>query len=190
MHQGPIRFGVVTFGAAGGARPLPEIRRFWQFLDRETAFDAAFTNDHFLPPFSDTGETDPGIDHLEGLVTVAAGLQATTRLRLGCLVTSVTYRHPGVLAKMAATLDVISGGCFEFAIGAGWHALEHRTYGIAFPSVREWQDRLEEAAHLLRLLFRAEAPVSYEGRYYRLEQAPLAPRPVQQPFPILIGGAG
>lgn len=188
--SGPIRFGLITFGAAGAAQPWPAIRRFWQFLDRETAFDSAFTNDHLLPPFSDTGETPADENNLEGFVTVAAGLEATERLRLGCLVLCNTFRHPGLVAKAAATLDVLSGGRFELGLGAGWHAREHRTYGIPFPSLRERQDRLEEGAALLRHLFRAAEPVSFAGRYYTLDQAPLAPKPVQQPFPLLIGGAG
>ncbi|HEX2172732.1 MAG TPA: LLM class flavin-dependent oxidoreductase, partial [Dehalococcoidia bacterium] len=154
MPARPIKFGV-TFGAAGAAQPWAAIRRFWQLLDRETVFDSAFTNDHFLPPFSDTGEVDPGIDNLEGIVTVAAGLEATERLRLGCLVMAVTYRHPGLVAKIAMTLDTLSGGRFELAIGAGWHALEHRAYGVPFPPMGERQDRLEESAALLRTILRA-----------------------------------
>jgi F420-dependent oxidoreductase-like protein len=128
----------------------------------------------------------------EGWMALAALAMATERVRVGCLVTGVTYRHPSVLAKMAATVDHMSGGRLEFAIGAAWHEPEHRVYGIPFPPVRERQDRLEEAAQLIRMLFRAEGgTVSFEGKYYRLQDAPFSPPCIQKPHPpIMIGGGG
>ncbi len=159
---------------------------FWRFLDRETAFDSVWTIDHFVPPAG-----DPAGACLEGWTALAAGAQATERMRVGCLVTGVTYRHPSVLAKMAATVDHISNGRLEFGIGAAWHEPEHRVYGMAFPSVKEREDRLEEAVQLTRLLFHAEGPVDFQGKYYQLSQAPFAPKCVQQPHPpIFIGGGG
>jgi F420-dependent oxidoreductase-like protein len=128
---------------------------------------------------------------MEGWTALAAGAAATERLRIGCLVTGNTYRHPSVLAKMAATVDQISNGRLEFGIGAAWHEPEHRVYGIPFPSVKERSDRLEEAVQLIRLLFDAEGPVTFHGRYYELENAPFAPKCVQRPHaPIFIGGGG
>lgn len=165
-----------------------QVLDFWQFLDRETKFDSVWTYDHYVPP-------GPGADPegacLEGWTALAGAAQATERLRVGCLVTGVTYRHPSVLAKMAATVDHISNGRLEFGIGAAWHEPEHVAYGIDFPSVKERQDRLEEAVHLTRLLFDATGPVDFDGRYYQLKQAPFSPKCVQQPHPpIYIGGGG
>jgi len=180
-----IRFGVQT-GLANV--PWDHLLDFWQFLDRETAFDNVWTFDHFVAPMP--GQ-DPGTDCLEGWTALAAAAQATERIRLGCLVTGNTYRHPAVLAKMAATVDHISRGRLEFGIGTGWHEAEHNAYGIPFPSIKERSDRLEEAVQLIRLLFQAEGPVDFQGKYYQLKQAPFAPRPVQRPNPpIFIGGGG
>ncbi len=180
-----IRFGVQT-----GLDNLAwdHVLEFWQFLDRETVFDNIWTFDHFVPPM-------PGQDQsgtcLEGWTALAAAAQATERLRLGCLVTGVTYRHPSVLAKMAVTVDHISNGRLEFGIGAAWHEGEHKAYGIPFPGVKERSDRLEEAVQLIRLLFQAEGPVDFQGKYYQLQQAPFSPPCVQKPHPpIFIGGGG
>ena len=180
-----VRFGIQT-GQDGVE--WSHLRDFWQFLDKETAFHSVWTIDHFVPPGPGQDQSGPC---MEGWTTLAAGAQATERLRVGCLVSGVTYRHPSVLAKMAATVDQISNGRLEFGIGAAWHEPEHRVYGIEFPSVKERQDRLEEAVELIQLLFRAEGPVDYQGKYYQLEQAPFSPRCVQQPHPpIFIGGGG
>ncbi len=180
-----IRFGIQT-GLAN--LPWDHVLEFWQFLDRETAFDNIWTFDHFVPPMP--GQ-DPNDTCLEGWTALAAAAQATARLRLGCLVTGNTYRHPAVLAKMAATIDHISHGRLEFGIGTGWHEGEHQAYGIPFPSVKERCDRLEEAVQLTRLLFQAEAPVDFKGKYYQLQQAPFSPPSVQRPHPpIFIGGGG
>lgn len=165
-----------------------EITDMWRFLDRETQFHNAWTFDHFVPP--GPGQ-DPNANCFEGWSALAALAAVTERIRLGCLVTGVTYREPTVLAKMAATVDHISGGRLEFGIGAAWHEPEHRMYGIPFPPVRERQDRLDEAMQVLRLLFNADGPVSFEGKFYRLENAVFVPRFVQQPHaPIMIGGGG
>ena len=180
-----VKFGIQT--------PLDGIEwgqllDFWRLLDRETSFHSLWTFDHFVPPMPGRGNDGPCF---EGWTALAAAAQATERLRLGCLVTGVTYRHPSVLAKMAATVDHISNGRLEFGIGAAWHEPEHRVYGIPFPPVRERQDRLEEAVQLIRLLFSAEGPVTFEGKYYELREAPFSPPCVQKPHPpILVGGGG
>ncbi|OGO50596.1 MAG: hypothetical protein A2148_04975 [Chloroflexi bacterium RBG_16_68_14] len=161
---------------------------FWRFLDRETAFHNVWTFDHYVPPGPGAGADGAC---LEGWTALAALAQATERLRVGCLVTGVTYRHPSVLAKMAVTVDHISNGRLEFGIGAAWHEPEHRAYGIPFPPVKEREDRLEEAVQLIRLLFRAEGPVDFQGKYYQLQQAPFSPPCVQKPHPpIFVGGGG
>jgi len=165
-----------------------ELADFWRFLDRETALHSAWTFDHFVPPGA--GQ-DPNGPCFEGWTSLAALAAITERIRLGCLVTGVTYREPGVLAKMAATVDHVSDGRLEFGIGAAWHEQEHRMFGIPFPPVRERQDRLEEATQLIRLLFESDGPVDFAGRYYRLEQAYFQPKCVQKPHPpIMVGGGG
>ena len=115
----------------------------------------------------------------------------TRKLRLGHLVLGNTYRNPGLLAKMATTLDQASEGRFELALGAAWFKREHEAYGWTFPSMKERQDRFEEACELLRLMFASDGPVDYQGRYYQLDQAPLSPGCYQQPhIPIMVGGTG
>ncbi|HEY2916163.1 MAG TPA: LLM class F420-dependent oxidoreductase [Candidatus Limnocylindrales bacterium] len=132
-------------------------------------------------------ETEP---MLEGWSVLNALARETTRVRLGTLVTGVTYRNPAMLAKMATTLDVISGGRALYGIGAAWNETEHIGYGYDFPPVRERMDRLEEALTIATAMFREERP-SFEGRYYRIDQALNSPRPIQPKGPpILVGGGG
>jgi F420-dependent oxidoreductase-like protein len=165
-----------------------EIEDMWKFLDRETKFHSAWTFDHFVPP--GPGQ-DANANCFEGWSALAALAAITERIRLGCLVTGVTYRHPSVLAKMAATVDHISNGRLSFGIGAAWHEPEHRMYGIDFPPVKERQDRLEEAVHLTKLLFEADGRVDFDGKYYNLHDAVFVPRCVQKPHPpIMVGGGG
>jgi F420-dependent oxidoreductase-like protein len=180
-----MRFGIQTSidGVAWS-----ELADMWRFLDRETQFYSAWTYDHFVPPGA--GQ-DTGASCFEGWSALAALAAITDRIRIGCLVTGVTYREPAVLAKMAATVDHISNGRLEFGIGAAWHEGEHAMYGIPFPPVKERQDRLEEAVELIRMLFAAGGPANYQGKYYRLKDAVFAPRCVQKPRPpIMIGGGG
>ncbi|HZP57893.1 MAG TPA: TIGR03560 family F420-dependent LLM class oxidoreductase [Dehalococcoidia bacterium] len=180
-----MRFGIQTSLDGVEWRALED---FWRFLDRETAFHSAWTYDHFVPP---GGAQDPNGSCFEGWTALAALAGVTRRIRIGCLVTGVTYREPAVLAKMAATVDHASAGRLEFGIGAAWHEGEHRMYGIPFPPVRERQDRLEEALQAIRLLFDSEGPVDFAGRYYTLRQAAFLPKTVQRPHPpIMVGGGG
>jgi alkanesulfonate monooxygenase SsuD/methylene tetrahydromethanopterin reductase-like flavin-dependent oxidoreductase (luciferase family) len=126
----------------------------------------------------------------EGMTTLAALASATTRIRLGLLVTGVTYRHPSVLAAQAVTVDHASGGRLELAVGAAWYEPEHRQLGIDFPPVGERFDRLQDTLEILTRLFTGDV-VDYTGRTVSLDQAQLRPRPVQQPGPPLwIGGSG
>jgi F420-dependent oxidoreductase-like protein len=160
----------------------------WRFLDSETQFYSAWTFDHLIPP--GPGQ-DPNANCFEGWSALAALAAVTTRLRLGCLVTGVTYREPAVLAKMAATVDHISNGRLQFGIGASWHEGEHSMYGIPFPPVREREDRLDEALQVLRMLFDREERTHFEGKYYRLRDAVFLPKTVQRPHPpIMVGGGG
>jgi len=164
-----------------------------QLLDVAQAMDAGrwhslWVYDHFVPPAAGADET---LDCSEGWSLLGGLAVATSRIRLGNLVTGNTYRNPALLAKMAATVDQMSGGRLEFAIGAGWHQREHEAYGWDFPSMKERSDRLEEACAIIKALFSNQGPVSYSGRYYRLVNAPFAPKCAQSPHaPIMVGGGG
>ena len=153
-----------------------------------TRWNSLWFADHFLPPGRREDEHMPAFEGYT-LIAVAAGM--TQKLRLGHLVLGNTYRNPGLLAKMATTLDQASQGRFELALGAAWFKREHEAYGWTFPSMKERQDRFQEACELLRLLFTADGPVDYRGRYYQLDQAPLSPGCYQKPhIPIMVGGTG
>ena len=179
-----MQFGIVAAQTA----PWPELVGMWRFLDRETRFSNAWLIDHFVP--GEPGDDPRGLC-FDGWTALAALAGATERIRLGVLVTGVTYRNPGLLAKMASTVDHVSNGRLELGIGAAWHDAEHRMFGYEFPSVREREDRLEEAVQLIRLLFESDEPVSFSGEHYRLENAFCDPKPVQRPRPpIVIGGEG
>jgi F420-dependent oxidoreductase-like protein len=162
----------------------PEILRRVRFGE-DAGFDGAWVFDHFKPLYG-----DPNGPCMEGWTLLAALAASTERIRLGMLVTGVTYRHPSILAAEAVTVDQISGGRLELAIGAAWFEGEHRELGIQFPPARERTDRLEEAVQVMCLLMTKDG-ASFDGRHYRLEGASYHPRPVQQPHPpIWIGGGG
>lgn len=151
-------------------------------------FNSLWWSDHFLPPVTPQFE-DRGA--LEGWSLITAAAAITTRVKLGLLVTGNTYRNPALLAKMATTVDEISGGRYILGIGAAWFKREHECYGWTFPGLKERCDRLEEAVELIRLLFTSAEPVNYEGKYYQLDRAPMVPRCTSQPnTPILVGGNG
>ena len=130
------------------------------------------------------------IPTLEGWSLLASMAAVTSRLELGVLVGGNTYRNPVLTAKMAATIDEVSGGRVILGIGTGWNVREHRAYGWDFPSMKERSDRLEEACELIRLLFDSDGLVDYHGRYYTLRQAPFEPKGARRPIPIMVGGEG
>jgi F420-dependent oxidoreductase-like protein len=153
----------------------------------DSGFDSVWVMDHFwqLPVLG--GSSQPMLESYSVLAALAA---RTRRVRLGALVTGVTYRNPAMLAKEVTTLDVISSGRAVLGIGAAWYEEEHRGLGFEFPPVAERFERLEEALQLCRLMFSEQAP-SFAGRYYRVDGAVNLPRPVQPGGPrILIGGTG
>ena len=151
----------------------------------ELGFDSVWTCDHLLP-FS--GPDDGSC--FDALTTIAAMATLTTRVRIGVLVNGVLYRDPATLAKSAALVDHISGGRLEFSLGAAWAEREFRAYGLPFPSLAERYDRLEEALQIVTSLWR-EHRTTFRGKYYSLENAPCAPKPLQEPHPpITIGGSG
>jgi F420-dependent oxidoreductase-like protein len=156
----------------------------WRAADDIEVFESGWTFDHFYPIFSDS--TGPC---LEGWVTLTALAQATTRLRVGVLVTGIHFRHPAVLANIAATTDRICGGRLTLGIGAGWQENEHASYGIPLGTIRERLDRFEESVPILLGLLR-EPRTTFAGTYFTVTDAPNQPAPVQARMPLLIGGAG
>jgi F420-dependent oxidoreductase-like protein len=153
----------------------------------DTGFDSVWVMDHFyqLPPMG--GPTQPMLDSYTLLGALAA---RTSRVRLGAMVTGVTYRNPAHLAKIVTTLDVISAGRAILGIGAAWYDVEHEGLGFDFPPAGERLDRLEEALQICRAMFTEETP-SFVGRYYRIHEARNVPPPVQPGGPaILVGGGG
>jgi F420-dependent oxidoreductase-like protein len=157
----------------------------WREADQIELYESGWTFDHFYPIRGDV--TGPC---LEGWVTLTALAQATTRVRLGNLVSGIHYRHPALLANMAATLDIISGGRLELGIGAGWNELESGAYGMELGTPAERSDRFEEACEVLLGLLTQET-TTFAGKYYQLNEARCEPKPVQAPHPpICIGGGG
>ena len=177
----PIRFGIQT---PQQHTTWPEMLSLWQEVDT-LGYDTAWVFDHFLPIFS-----DPTGPCLEGWTALAALAMATRNVRLGAMVTGNTYRHPAVLAKMATTVDIISGGRLILGIGAGWFELEHQEYGVPFHTTGGRLRRLDEALELIKLLWTQER-ASFNGRYYSLKDASFNPKPLQKPHPpILVGASG
>jgi len=167
-------------------RPWDEIVELTQHCE-QTGWDGVYFADHFMPNAADTTPLDG--DTLECWSVLAGLSAATSRLRLAPLVTSVTYRHPAVLANIAAAVDNISHGRLLLGIGAGWQENEHAAYGLELGSVKERLDRFEEATQILVSLLR-EQRTTLDGKYFQVKDAPNQPPPVQQPIPILIGGGG
>jgi F420-dependent oxidoreductase-like protein len=127
---------------------------------------------------------------LEGYTSLGFLAGRTDRITLGLLVTGVTYRHPGLLAKIVTTLDVLSGGRAQLGIGAAWYEREHKGLGVPFPPISERFERLEEALEICRQMW-SDDDGPYEGHHYQLAETICSPRPIQQPGPrILIGGSG
>src|SRR5215472_3075484 len=157
----------------------------WRAADDIELFESGWTFDHFYPIFGDSSGPC-----LEGWITLTALAQATRRIRLGTLVTGIHYRHPAVLANMAATLDIVSGGRLELGIGAGWNQEESGAYGIELGSPRARSDRFEEACEVITGLLTGDV-TTFNGRYYQLTEARCEPKPLQRPHPpICIGGSG
>lgn len=161
------------------------MRDTWLAADGIPLFESAWHWDHFYPL---TGDLDG--PNLEAWTTLAALAQATTRIRVGCQVTGMIYRHPAVLANMAATVDHISGGRLELGVGAGWNELETTAYGIELPPLKERFDQFDEGVQVLIGLLTQER-TTFSGRYFRLTDARNEPKPIQRPHPpITIGGKG
>ena len=161
----------------------------WETLTRfaaaaeRTGIDHLWAVDHMM-------EIPADQPLLEGWTVMAMLAAITDRIRIGHMVLCQSYRNPAFLAKMAATLDYLSGGRFVFGLGAGWFSTEYEMYGYAFPSMGQRLRELREALQVCKCLWTEEA-ASFAGTYYRVEDAVCVPKPVQQPYPpIMIGGGG
>jgi F420-dependent oxidoreductase-like protein len=171
---------------------VPDDARFERLVETVLAveaagFDLVTTMDHFYQIGVAGREEEP---MLEVYSTLAALAARTSRVKLGAMVTGVTYRNPALLAKTVTTLDTISRGRAVLGLGAAWNESEHIGYGFNFPPIGERMELLDEALHICKLMFTEERP-SFEGKHYRIERALNSPRPIQPGGPqILIGGSG
>jgi F420-dependent oxidoreductase-like protein len=159
-------------------------------LAEERGFDSFWVMDHFHQLQMVGMPSEP---MLEGWTTISSLIGVTNKIKLGTLVSGIIYRHPSILAKIGATLDVLSNGRLFMGIGAGWNEEEALAYGIVstFPSVRERLDRLEEAIQIIRKMWTDEPTATFVGKYYQIKNAYCNPKPIQRPSPpILVGGEG
>src|SRR5437879_5239006 len=176
-----MRFGLFT---SMGAQTWSGVLDLWRHIEA-TGWDIGCVTDHFMP---NTKEREGAM--LESWSTLTALAALVPRIRVGTIVLGNTYRHPAVVAKMAAQVDIISGGRLLLGLGGAWQENEHEAYGIPFYTVRERLERLDEACTVIRSLW-TERRSNFQGRYYRLTDAPLDPKPVQKPHPeLMIGGGG
>ena len=177
-----LRFGIKT---AQQNTSYEDILRVWLEADSIPSIEHAWAFDHFIPL-----GPDPTGSQLEGWTLLGALAARTERVRVGLMVTGNTYRHPAVLAKIGATVDVISHGRLDFGIGAGWNELESNMYGIPLYAPGERIRRLDEACEVIKRLW-TETVANFDGRYYQLKDARCEPKPIQKPYPpFVIGGSG
>lgn len=157
----------------------------WKEADQIDLFDTAWNFDHFYPIAGDANGPC-----MEAWVTLTALAQATSRIRVGCMVHGMHYRHPAVTANMAASLDIISGGRLNLGLGAGWFELESEAYGLELGTLKERFDRFDEGVEVIVGLLTQET-TTFDGAFYQLREARCEPKPLQNPHPpIVIGGQG
>lgn len=177
-----LRFGIKT---AQQNTSYEDMLRVWLEADGVPSIEHAWAFDHFIPL-----GPDPTGPQLEGWTLLGALAAQTRRLRVGLMVTGNIYRHPAVLAKIGATVDIISHGRLDFGIGAGWNELECSMYGIPLYTPGERIRRLGEACEVIKRLW-TETVANFDGKYYQLKDARCEPKPVQKPYPpYVIGGSG
>jgi F420-dependent oxidoreductase-like protein len=172
-----LRFGIAT----DQNLPWPVLLERWQLFDK-LGFDSAWNCDHLIQP------SRPNGPYLEAWTLLAALAVRTERIRIGVLVSCNTFRHPALLAKEALTVDHLSNGRLDVGIGAGWYEPEHALFGLDYPSTSERVGRFREAVEVVDQLLRNDT-TTFTGRYYQLRDAPMRPRPVQQPRPPFMLGA-
>jgi F420-dependent oxidoreductase-like protein len=171
-----LRFGIKVTQMDGA---YPEMREAWLEADR-LGFDTAWAHDHLL-------NLEPSRPENEGWTLLTALLVQSPRIRGGLMVTANTFRHPALLAKIATTVDLVSGGRLEVGLGAGWFEEEHRQYGLPLPPLGERMQRLDEACRILKALW-TQPRATFEGVHYQLREAFHEPKPVQRPHPPLVIG--
>jgi F420-dependent oxidoreductase-like protein len=178
--MGTLRFGIkLSQGAT-----IDILKDVWRIAD-ESGFDHCWIMDHFASLGPDDTQ-----DIFEAWTMLAGMAALTRRVRIGCAVTGSAYRHPGVLAKMAVTVDHLSGGRLEFGIGAGWVENEYAMLGLPYGTAGDRADRLEETLKVITSLW-SEPTTTFDGKHYQLKDAVAEPKPVQRPHPpIWIGGMG
>jgi F420-dependent oxidoreductase-like protein len=184
-----VRLGVhvVSFDVPGGAAAIgPTLAEVGRLVE-ETGIDNVSVMDHYLQ-MQDAGLGPVDQPMLEGYTTLGFLAAHTSTAELQLLVTGVAYRHPGLLAKIVSTLDVLSGGRAVLGIGAGWYEREHLAYGVPFPPVSERFERLEETLQIVRQMW-SDDTGPYDGAHYRLAETINSPQPLRPP-PIMIGGGG
>lgn len=168
----------------GQGLEVDELVEFWKLAD-EMGFDSLWNNDHLMAVGS-----DEGAPAFEAWTMLAAMARETARVRIGCMVSGNTYRHPGMLAKLAVTVDHLSRGRLEFGIGAGWNEREHEMFGLELPAVGRRMDRWEESLRVIRSLW-SEERTTLPGEHYQVRDAVAEPKPVQRPHPpVWVGGSG
>jgi len=176
----------IKLGVHAGPQDLPmdDLRRLWKQAD-EAGFYWISVWDHFYAnPLESRGNVC--FEAVAAMATLAA---VTTRARVGCLVFCTLFRNPGLLAKAAITVDHISGGRCELGLGGGWFEEEFREFGYGFPPIKERLDQMEEAVQVIKSLFDEEV-THFSGKYYDVQGAVCAPKPVNGKLPIWIGGRG
>jgi F420-dependent oxidoreductase-like protein len=177
-----LSFGIKT---APQHTTYPAMLEVWQAADALAIFEHAWLFDHFNPI---AGSLDGPC--YEGWTLLGALAAQTKRIRVGLMVTGNTYRHPAVLAHIAATVDLISNGRLDLGLGAGWNEYEHRSMGLDLYAPGERIKRFGEACELIKRLFTQQL-TDFDGQYYQLKEARLEPKPIQQPYPpFVIGGSG
>lgn len=175
-----VKFGVVLRQEKIG---FPSIRETAALCD-ELGYHSVWFYDHIL------GTGSPETDIFESWTLMSAISTITSNVRIGTLVLCNSFRHPPLLAKMASTLDNVSGGRLEFAIGAGWYESEYKAYGYRFPNAAMRIGQMKEAVKVIKAMW-TEEKATFHGEYYRIEEAYCNPKPVQKPHPkIIIGGSG
>ena len=177
-----MRFGIKTAPQHTSWEDMLDV---WLAADEIELFETAWNFDHFYPL-----QGDKNGPCLEAWVTLSALAHATSRIRIGCMVNAAPYRHPALVANMAASLDIVSEGRFELGLGAGWNEQETKAYGIDLLPMGQRMDRFEEAVEVIDNLLSHEI-TNFQGKYFQLEQARCEPKGGQQPKPpIVIGGGG